>query len=51
MYLVAAEEVVSVVICMELCDLGSLWTSVLKGVFRSTINASRFDHPPQAVGA
>ena len=35
------EGTVSMVICMELCDLGSLQSSVNKGVFRKTDNTSR----------
>ena len=43
------EEAVSTVICMELCDQGSLWAAVCKGTFRSS-SASRFGPAPMTVG-
>ena len=40
-YAEGGEGTVSMVICMELCDVGSLQASVRKGVFMKTDNTSR----------
>ena len=44
------EEAVSTVICMELCDRGSLWAAVRQGIFRSSSSSSYSRGGPQPVG-
>ena len=48
----AGDDHASIVICMELCDRGSLWAAVCKGTFcGSSYSSCRFDVPPMTVGA